>query len=259
MTSSWDRLGKLFALADPDDELANAILEDMRLGEDMLETALRKLRQAKLVFKPLDQQLDNVRRWNEERGWGFTTAQLDAVKLRGSSRPHNGLMTDVLSVFLPGKDGFSDVEHTFWELWAVVKSQHETVWPESWMRPNKSHLRLRKGNRHVPGIRVVTVDLGACWSPNYSTWVQSKPTEHAAHAEILAAAAHFPNWVRAMDGESVPFVWLPGYALHFSGSSRRWGHMPYLYWPPGHRGLVLTSTIDGGSGGAASPIRFATV
>ncbi len=31
------------------------------------------------------------------------------------------------------------------------------------------------------------------------------------HAGILAAAAHHPTWVKAMDGQTVPYVWAAGY------------------------------------------------
>jgi hypothetical protein len=69
------------------------------------------------TFVSLPQQLDNIRRWNEERRWGFSASELESVDLT------------------------------------------------------------------------------------------------PAHAEVLAAAAHFPQWIRAMDGKTIPYTWLSGYEV----------------------------------------------
>ena len=115
-------------------------------------------------FIPVADQLANVRRWNEERGWGFTDADFDAVDTTPvvHDKP---LVVDVVAVFLPEKDGVDGVRRTFEELWAVAS---EGV-PENWSW--RQHLegprpvKLLPGGKHVPGIRRVTIDLARGLGP----------------------------------------------------------------------------------------------
>ena len=66
----------------------------------------------------------------------------------------------------------------------------------------------------------------------------------SVHAEALAAAAHFPDWVQAMDGERVPYVWMPGYQVTFPGYEA-WRYLPYLYWYSVSREVELGADWDG--------------
>jgi hypothetical protein len=66
---------------------------------------------------------------------------------------------------------------------------------------------------HRPGLRRVTVDLGAHFEPGRNVSANKVRGHDSAHAEVLAAAAHFPRWVRAMDGQTVPYTWLSGYEV----------------------------------------------
>ena len=65
----------------------------------------------------------------------------------------------------------------------------------------------------------------------------------SVHAEALAAAAHFPDWVQAMDGERVPYVWMPGYQVTIPGGEA-WRDVPYLDWNAADRGVGLSAELD---------------
>ena len=76
----------------------------------------------------------------------------------------------------------------------------------------------------------------------------------SVHAEILAAAAHFPNWVQAMDGEHVPYVWMPGYQVTIPGYEA-WRRLPYLSWDSVSREVSLSASWDDDRGyGWACPV-----
>ena len=51
--------------------------------------------------------------------------------------------------------------------------------------------------------------------------------EKSPHAGILAAAALHPQWVKSMDGDKVPYVWIPGYEVNVPGENP-WGRAPRL-------------------------------
>jgi hypothetical protein len=179
-------------------------------------------------FIPVADQLANVRRWNAERGWGFTDADLDAIDITPVVH-EQPLVVDLVAVYLPEKDGLDGVRRTFEEMWAVAS---EAV-PENWSW--RQHLegprpvRLLPGAQHVPGIRRVTVDLGAGWEPVDGVRAIEIRGRHSASAEILAAAAHFPEWIQAMEGVNVPFVYLGGYVVSHP-ENEAWRHVPCLSW-----------------------------
>jgi hypothetical protein len=93
---------------------------------------------------------------------------------------------------------------------------------------------------HRPGIRRVTVDLGAYFEPGRYIRPSSVRDQYSAHAEVLAAAAHFPRWIRAMDGQTVPYAWIAGYEVMFwnRSSSER---LPALSWSKLRGSMNLTA------------------
>ena len=53
-----------------------------------------------VMFTSLTEQLGNIRRWNDERHWGFRAADFHSVDLT----PHAGndpLVVDVVAIYLP--------------------------------------------------------------------------------------------------------------------------------------------------------------
>lgn len=175
------------------------------------------------MFVPLREQIANVRRWNEDREWGFTAAELDAVDL--TPRTHdNPLLVDLVAVYLDAEyrgddEGEMDgVRRTCHEMWSVATERYLNTWCWDWIKDayesKPKPVRLLAGIDHRPGVRRVTVDLGAHWTGRHIRPRRLRG-RNSAHAEILAAAAHFPRWARSMDGVSVPFVWLSGYQVTY--------------------------------------------
>ncbi len=192
------------------------------------------------VTVELDEQLANVRRWNDERDWGFTETDFNAIDLTPAK--HAGLVFDVVAVFLPDQGQISGIQRTFDELWDVDSSVQPGKRYES-VKSGPEHLRLLDGINHKPGIRRVTLDCGANWDPESGIRLIDVRGSDSVHAEALAAAAHFPKWIRAMDGESVPYVWMPGYQMRIPGNTA-WCHAPDLIWSS-TRGVELRAGWDG--------------
>ncbi|MDP9074169.1 MAG: hypothetical protein M3N98_08350 [Actinomycetota bacterium] len=196
------------------------------------------------MFISLAAQLDNIRRWNEERGWGFGPADFEAVELTPSSHD-DPLVVDLVAVYLPADAELDGVRRTCHELWTVAAAQHPNAW--SWdekpwderLRQTKQ-VRLLYGIVHEPGIRRVTVDLGAHWEPHRPNRSIDYRSKDSAHAEILAAAAHFPRWIRAMDGRSVPYALLSGYQVTMV-EAESWRRLPCLSWNEFRATLSLTA------------------
>lgn len=174
-----------------------------------------------LFISPQD-QLAQVRAWNEEYGWGFTDGELHgAAESHILRRSADRLTTLVLVPY------FGDFWTTFCKLWELARSRQER-YSVSWGGFSglpEENLRLLPGITH-PGkcLRWEKIDLGAIrgCSPGRVRDPKTSP-----HAGILAAAALHPNWVRAMDGDFVPRVWLPGYQVTIPCYTE-WAYVPVL-------------------------------
>ncbi|MDQ3504536.1 MAG: hypothetical protein M3446_02375 [Actinomycetota bacterium] len=215
------------------------------------------------LFVPLTEQLGNVRRWNEDRGWGFRAKELNAIDL--TPRQHvDPLVVDLIAVYLDdistgsGAEMLDGVRRTCRELWTIAAEHQPTSWYWDWVRdrydPRPMPVRLLPGIIHWPGVRRMTVDLGAHWIPGQHVRPSSIRGPASAHAEILAAAAHFPRWARAMDGVSVPYIWLSGYQVtHPEGSAHL--RLPGLAFVGYRKTLSFTvDRIDRAHSGWASPV-----
>jgi hypothetical protein len=210
-----------------------------------------------IMFASLPEQLGNVRRWNEERGWRFSAGDLHSVDLtpRAGNDP---LIVDLIAVYLGGNDKMNGVQRTCHELWTVATQQQPQSWSwdwyeESWEQRPKP-VWLVDGLVHLPGIRRVTVDLGAHFEPGRYVRPSTLRSQNSAHAEILAAAAHFPRWIRAMDGKDVPYTWLSGYQVLIRGRPAPW-RLPALSWSNLRATMSLTAAWANHSySGWASPV-----
>jgi hypothetical protein len=211
------------------------------------------------MFISLERQLQNVRHWNEEREWGLPVAELQAVDT--TPRAHGDpLIVDLIAVYLDSTRRLDGVRRTCDELWKVAADQQPHAWSFDWewdeWRQDPKPVRLLDGIEHRPGVRRVTVDLGAHWEPGRKNYIRPRNIRgtDSAHAELLAAAAHFPDWVRAMDGKSVPYVWLSGYQLTVPEDSTH--RLPGLAWVRHRRTMSLTANWADHSGHDwASPVR----
>lgn len=195
------------------------------------------------LFDSLPVQLGNVRRWNEERNWGLRADDFHAVDLvpRAGGEP---LVVDIIAVYLPDSSELGGVRRTCHELWTLAAQQQPHAWSWDWYserwenRPKP--VCLADGLTHRPGIRRVTVDLAAHFEPGRHVRPARLRGENSAHAEVLAAAAHFPRWVRAMDGSTVPYTWLSGYQVLIREQPNP-GRLPALSWSRLRRTVSLTA------------------
>ena len=73
-------------------------------------------------------------------------------------------------------------------------------------------------------LRWEVIDMGA----NFNKRPPSKRSAATSpHAGILAAAALHPQWIKSMDGDKVPYVWLSGYEINIPFNDE-WLDMPGL-------------------------------
>jgi hypothetical protein len=208
------------------------------------------------IFVSLRTQLDNIREWNEERRWGLSPDDLDALDL--TPPPENKpLIVDLIAVYLSGDAELNGVRRTCHELWTVAAEQQRHTWCWDWYwdkwKNRPKPVRLANGIIHRPGVRRVTVDLGAHFEPGRYLSPSEVRSPYSAHAEVLAAAAHFPRWIRAMDGTTVPYTWLSGYEVMIRErpSTER---LPALSWVEYRQSMSLTADwADHAHSGWASP------
>lgn len=247
---------RVLAKAGMDFDMVETIIRKPQLADGMVgwlrEQLTPPVPDLSKLFVSLEVQLANVRNWNQMRGWGFTDADFDAVDLTPGD--HSGLVVDVIVVYLPDQGKTSGIQRTFEELWDIASSIQPGKWRYDSLKSDKKHLRLLDGIEHTPGIRRVTLDLGANWdTTNGIRPIDVRGTD-SVHAEVLAAAAHFPDWIQAMDGERVPYVWMPGYQVTIPGHEA-WRGLPYLYWGSAGRKVGLCADWDGYPGyGWACPV-----
>jgi hypothetical protein len=215
------------------------------------------VRPPEVMFGSLTEQLSNVRRWNEERRWGFSASDLHSVDLtpRAGNDP---LVVDLIAVYLGDNAEMNGVQRTCHELWMLAAQQQPHSWSWDWyedrweQRPKP--VQLVGGIVHRRGIRRVTIDLGAHFESGRYVRPSTVRSRDSAHAEILAAAAHFPRWIRAMDGKVVPYTWLSGYEVVIRGRPVAW-RLPALSWSNFRRTVSLTAAWANHSySGWASPV-----
>jgi hypothetical protein len=210
-----------------------------------------------MMFTPLPEQLANIRRWNEERQWGLDASDFHSVDLTPRAG-NNPLVVDLIAVYLRDSAEMDDVQRTCHELWTVAAAQQPHSWSWDWYsdrwEQRRKPVRLIAGLVHRPGIRRVTVDLAAHFEPGRYVRPSALRSLDSAHAEILAAAAHFPRWIRAMDGKKIPYIWLSGYELLIRGRPAPW-RLPALSWSNFRRTVSLTAGWANHSySGWASPV-----
>lgn len=191
------------------------------------------------IFVSLREQLDNVREWNDEREWGFSVDYLDSVDLTPSCE-NEPLVVDLLAVYLGDDDELDGVRRTCHELWTVAAEQQAHSWCWDWRKDRPKPVRLRPGIVHRPGVRRVTLNLAAHFEPGRYLRPSRVRGVDSAHAEVLAAAAHFPRWIRAMDGKTIPYTWLSGYEVMIRGRSSP-DRLPALSWTEFRHTMSLTA------------------
>lgn len=181
-------------------------------------------------------QIADMEDWNHERSWGFKDR--DFPNYIPDFVPRTPFEALVLTPYLPelkkGHKLIPGFVRTADELWHIARSFQPGWW--LWdFQIHADYMRLLAGTEdaHVPGIRWTAVDLGANWNQQDGARPYDVRGANSAHAEILAAMAHFPGWIQAMDGEEVPYVWFPGYQVTIPGSGRgNWPDVPVFDTSP---------------------------
>ncbi len=141
--------------------------------------------------------------------------------------PEGRLKAVVLVARLPACYGKSGLERTVEEYWRRL------AWPVIGMggrmarmpdlRFDADHLVELGAGVWQPGLSWAVLDLAASWSrahahsPQYGSLMALSGKARPAGIEVLAAAAMHPRWLLAMDGNTVPFTWLPGLLLKIDG------------------------------------------
>ena len=192
------------------------------------------------------EQVNNVDRWNIERNWGF--ADSDFPEHIPDFTPSQLLEVLVLAVYLPSAElgrvkDLPGYIRTAGELWQIAREGQPNWWQWDELKLDAEHLRLLPELTHRPGIRWVALDLGAHWNARDGVRPRDVRASNSAHAEILAAAAHFPQWIQTMDGSAVPYVWLAGYQVTIPGGGA-WTDVPILSWDGHDREVYLSADWD---------------
>lgn len=190
------------------------------------------------LFVSSAQQLANARRWNTKYSIGFTDE--DFARLGPSPMVGEGFVRPVLVMYLPNekadKRGKVKEDETFELWWKIAASVHPDKYRWPGVKSDSDHLRLLNGITH-PGkcLRWEVIDLAANRDEKPRD-VRSSQT--SPHAGILAAAAHFPKWVQAMHGKTVPYVSIAGYELNVPDCGG-WTGVPFLHWDAVFRQVKL--------------------
>lgn len=184
-----------------------------------------------LFSSTLEQQLANERSWSRQRGWRLPRSWFDNVDTTPSGLAR-GLIVDVLYSILParGRGGarIESVQRTFDERWTLGATLSQLDgWRQPTLSSHSEKLRLLEGIEYEPGVFRATLSLCSHWG--------ARPIDvrgsDSAGPEVLAAMAHFPDWIRLMDGRRIPYVCLAAYQVKdmlFGG--KPWSGVPDLEW-----------------------------
>lgn len=179
-----------------------------------------------LFATPL-QQLEMIKRLNQERGWGFTAEDFSSLG-EAPTWPEDRLSVVILDASL------YFVQETFETAWKLVKDTQPNHWRWDGLRSDSDHLRLLSGE-HQRGLQWQVLDLEAnqnCQPEDVRSAITSPSSA------VLWMAYYSPQWIQSMNGKDVPFVWIPGYEVTVPGY-RPWCGVPLLYWKADGRQVEL--------------------
>lgn len=178
-------------------------------------------------FVSCARQVMNVQAWNKEYGWGFTDADFAKAYVEAATFawPADALQAIVLVPSLASPVA------TFVGLCGVIADSGHVSSIRGMRRPtfrkgDYSHiltehpdrLELAEGAEFHPNrLAWHLVDLGAFRVAHkdyssHSALDRTAPSK-AAHAEVIAAAAHFPRWCEGVRTKTAPSVYAPGYRV----------------------------------------------
>jgi len=152
------------------------------------------------------------------------------------------------------------VEKTIAFLLGFVQSQMEKLGLNYYQWEGYNDLLTKKDViRLLPGIehprkclRWEIIDLGA----NRNRKPCDVRNESSPHAAVLAAAGFHTNWSTSMDGDKIPYVFMPGYQVTVpSGDS--WQCVPHIWFDQHDRRLKISYNWDGSCSQSWAVVVFA--
>lgn len=255
-----DLMGKL-----ADAGLTAEMAEEVRKNPVLAEIIVNALKQQPAftlvhgLFTSTEKQIVRVREWNREFSWGISDEAFAEAEKSVPAWPEQKLVAVVLVPYLVDKTNedetvMTGLERTFHELWMRAKSEQDANWRwNGYDKAGSDRLRLLNGIEHKVGLRWEVIDLGCNRNKKPMDVRNAKSSPNAG---ILAAAALHPQWVKSMDGDKVPYVWIPGYEVQVP-DEEPWTNVPGLYFDRDDRGIQLYCLwCDGGYSGWAVPSFF---
>jgi len=170
------------------------------------------------LFASTDEQLLLVKTRNKLRRWGFGDSDFQSLP-PAPEWPDKPLAAVVLVPYL------ATVRQTLEELWLMACDGQRKTFRRDDALSAQGQLKLVEGATHVPGLCWEVIDLDAC--RNADILELGWPPERLPHAGIMAAAAHFPVWIRSINRGNAPII-MPGYR---SRKSRLDDSQDHLYIP----------------------------
>jgi hypothetical protein len=240
-----------------EDRFLNGTLDPVaarRTLQDIIEDKSTPLVMTPSWYSSVDAQIERVSAFLELHGGqeGFRSSDIPAVP---NFTPRTKTEVLLLTVMLPNKGRVKGFRRTFDSWWDfIVPPSGLTKWRWEELKSDSKHLRLAKGIEYKPGIRWVAFD------PNAHQGKSPKQAlEHVivygttlANAEVLMAAALFPEWVASWDGGKSPYPNMSGYQFCWDSV---WSHVPCLGRWDGRRRLGLgASWADDASVRWSSPV-----
>jgi len=195
------------------------------------------------LFVSTKDQVANIQEWNAKRSWGFVEADFTNLP-PAPAWPADRLTAVVLVPYL------ETVQRTLDELWQITGARQKNRWRWEKLLSDVEHLTLLDGVEHKPGLRWEVIDLGANWDKKDGIAPATvRSAASSPHAGIIAAGAHFPRWVRAMDRKNVPYAWAPGYVANIP-KERPWCSVVVVGFDRVNNSQV---NLDAGGNGQCDP------
>jgi len=156
------------------------------------------------MFISPEAQVDRFRTWNQQYRLGFTEAEIDAI-----GEPPAWPKDDPLSVVL--LHWSLDTVHRTADVSAqIAAAEQEGITTSQPIYFGELNIRLLPSIPFVPyRLQWEVVHLGA----QVGAIGDRIRGPMSVHAQGIQAAGYFPEWVRAMDGKTVPYVMLSGYQI----------------------------------------------
>lgn len=170
------------------------------------------------IWRPTADQLGVWQDWNSEFGLGIPEAQFEAA-----ARLPIPEFTSDPSVCVTLVWYGNNTYRTFWMLWKIARAQQKRSYHLE-VYENSKNVRLLTGvEQPKRGFRWERINTG-CNRDRKPQDVRDPKT--SPHAGIIASAAMHPDWVRAMDGDKVPYVYMAGYEVNDPSDNTPWRRVP---------------------------------